>query len=134
MTIKNPKKALNVVNAAAGQVGTYQVQELTLGMAGILEAIRSPLYLGTRPESIADWAPTLYAMVQTPAENRVQLARGRADYLAAAQEWADALPLPVARGLIGAVTATLTRLTDVMPESEGGESGGNPTAAGPMVG
>lgn len=138
--MKNPKAALDAFNApdpAPGQAPA--VREITLGMAGILEAIGSPLYDGRLPAAIGGWAPTLYALTRDAAESRrILAAGGRERFEACAQAWADALPIGTARRLIGEVTAALQRLGAVSPDDGGGDgeggAEGNASAAGPTAG
>ena len=136
--MKNPKSALNAFAApAATPVGPCAVREITLGMAGVLEAIGSPLYNGAKPETIGGWAPTLYAMTRDPEESRKILAAGgRERFEACAQIWSDSLPIGTGRRLIDTVTEALQRLDAVSPDDDGGEAGaeGNVSAAGPTAG
>ena len=138
--MKNPKTALDAFNApAATPAGPCAVREITLGMAGVLEAIGSPLYNGAQPGTIGGWAPTLYAMTRDPEESRTILAAGgRERFETRARAWADALPVATARRLIETVTAALQRLDAVSPDDAGtgGEAGaeGNASAAGPTAG
>jgi hypothetical protein len=135
--MQNPQAALNALNApAAAPVGGHAVREITLGMAGVLEAIGSPLYNGAQPGTIGGWAPTLYAMTRDPGESRrILAAGGRERFEALAQAWADALAIRTGRRLIEAVTSTLRRLDAVSPD-DAGEAGaeGNALAAGPTAG
>ena len=135
--MKNPQTALDAFNApAATPVADHAVREITLGMAGVLEAIGSPLYNGAQPGTIGGWAPTLYAMTRDPEESRrILAAGGRERFEALAQAWADALPVHTGRRLIEAVTAALQRLDAVSPD-DAGEAGaeGNALAAGPTAG
>ena len=138
--MKNPKRALNAFNApAATPVGTYEVQEFTLGLAGVLEAIGSPLSTGERIATVEEWAPTLFACTRPPETSRKLLASGGvAAFEHAARAWADALPIATGRSLIRTVTDSLNRLNGVDPDGgdADGEAGaeGNALAAGQTAG
>lgn len=136
----NPKRALSAFNApSAVEVGGWHVREITLGMAGVLEAIGSPMFTGRKPKTITDWAPTLYAMTRPPGESRQLLASGgRSRLEAIAMQWADdELSVAAARRLINAATAAVSRLNGISPDdgidAEGGAEG-NGLAAGPTAG
>ncbi|MGI5868680.1 MAG: hypothetical protein ACOX9C_04440 [Kiritimatiellia bacterium] len=134
--MKNPTRALAAFTAPpAVRVGPYEVREITLGLAGVLEAVESPLVTGRKPGRVSGWAETLYAMTRPTEESERLLAAGREAYAAAAMAWADALPIPAARLLLEAVAAAGRRLADVSPEegdADGDDEGpapGNPPAA-----
>lgn len=136
--MKNPKRALDAFNApTAVKVGPLEVREITLGLAGILEAIGSPLCTEKLPATVDGWAPTLYALTRPPEESRRLLAAGgRAGFERAATSWSDEeLAVGVARRLIDAATAAVNRLNGISPDGDG-EAGaeGNGMAAGPMAG
>ncbi len=139
----NPKRALDAFNAPlTTDVGGAAVYEITLGLAGVLEAVGSPLHTGLRPESLDAWAPTLYALTRPAAESRRLLASAGADgYRKAAQEWADATPVALGKRLIEAATAAVQRLNGISPDGGDGGDGdgkggteGNGSAAGPTAG
>jgi len=137
--MKNPRAALDAfTRPLTTPVGPYAVQELTLGLAAVLESIASPVMTGRRPKTLAGWAGTLYAFTRPTAASRELLAAaGPEGYEARALEWSDTLPLRLGRQLIEATTAALERLNAVSADSgeaEEADAGGNPTAAGPTAG
>lgn len=136
--MKNPSAALAAVNAPLTiRIGPYEVRDITLGLAAVLEAIESPVVTGSRPADLSGWAPTLYAMTHPVADSRRLLtASGVEGYVAAALQWSDDLPLALGRELIEAVTAAINRIKGISAEDDAGEgnSPGNPTAAGPTAG
>lgn len=101
-----PKKALDALNAAPAKCGRFEARPVTLGMAGVLEAIGSPLATGRDPGSLAGWTETLYAMTRPAAESKALLAgeNGREAFRRAADEWADTVSMPEATELVLAVT------------------------------
>ena len=141
--MSNPKRALAAFNAPAFvEVAGHRVYEITLGMAGILEAIGSPLSTGVMPETVMGWAATLYAMTRPPGESRAKLAAmGAENHAAEADAWADTLPAAEASALIRAVGAANARSRGIDPETDeedttaaGDGAAANPTAAGPTAG
>lgn len=142
--MKNPERALGAFNAPPyTEVGGHRVYEITLGMAGVLEAIGSPFSIGVKPTNIIEWAATLYAMTRPPAESRVKLAAwAKKNYVAEAEAWADSLPAAEAAALIRAVCAANARSRGIDPECDDGDgatadgdgAAANPTAAGRTAG
>ena len=91
--MKNPERALGAFNAPPyTEVGGHRVYEITLGMAGVLEAIGSPFSIGVKPTNIIEWAATLYAMTRPPAESRVKLAAGPRRTTCEAEAWPTPAP------------------------------------------
>lgn len=128
--MKNPTRALAAFTAPPSvKVGPYEVREITLGLAGVLEAIESPLVTGRKPQRPMEWAATLFAMTSSTEQSERLLASGREAYAATAKAWADTLPLAHARRMLEAVLAAGKRLADVSPEEddddEGDEGGGD---------
>jgi len=125
--MKNPTRALAAFTAPPSvKVGPYEVREITLGLAGVLEAIESPLVTGRKPQRPMEWASTLFAMTRSTEESERLLASGREAYAATAAAWADTVPLAHARRVLEAVLAAGKRLADVSPdEDDDGETGGD---------
>ncbi|MDD4059181.1 MAG: hypothetical protein PHW08_00585 [Kiritimatiellae bacterium] len=125
--MKNPTRALAAFTAPPSvKVGPYEVREITLGLAGVLEAIESPLVTGRKPQRPMEWAATLFAMTRSTEESERLLASGREAYAATAKAWADTVPLAHARRMLEAVLAAGKRLADVSPdEDDDGETGGD---------
>lgn len=126
--MKNPTRALAAFTAPPSvKVGPYEVREITLGLAGVLEAIESPLVTGRKPQRPMEWASTLFAMTRSTEESERLLASGGAKaYAATAAAWADTVPLAHARRMLEAVLAAGKRLADVSPdEDDDGETGGD---------
>ena len=135
--MKNPDAALAAINAPLKtKVGRHDVRELTLGLASVLEQIKSPVMSGERPEALAAWAGTLYAFTRPAGQSRALLsAKGAGGYNTAALKWVDD-DLPLAEGMrrIAAVEAAVRRLNSISAQDDGGDGGGNPSAAGPTAG
>lgn len=125
--MKNPTRALAAFTAPPSvKVGPYEVREITLGLAGVLEAIESPLVTGRKPQRPMEWASTLFAMTRSTEESERLLASGREAYAATAKAWADPMPLAYAKRMLEAVLAAGKRLADVSPdEDDDGETGGD---------
>ena len=132
--MKNPTRALAAFTAPPSvKVGPYEVREITLGLAGVLEAIESPLVTGRKPQRPMEWAATLFAMTRSTEESERLLASGREAYAATAKAWADTVPLAVGTRLVEAVTASVDRLNGIEAEDDGASEGGaegNDLAAG----
>ena len=133
--MKNPTRALAAFTAPPSvKVGPYEVREITLGLAGVLEAVESPVFTGVKPREIGGWGPTLYAMTRSTEESERLLAAGGADaYARAAKAWIDTVPLAVGTRLVEAVTASVDRLNGIEAEDDGASEGGaegNDLAAG----
>lgn len=117
--MKNPTRALAAFTAPPSvKVGPYEVREITLGLAGVLEAIESPLVTGRKPQRPMEWASTLFAMTRSTEESERLLASGREAYAATAAAWADTVPLAHARRMLEAVLAAGKRLADVSPDED----------------
>ena len=136
--MKNPTRALAAFTAPPSvKVGPYEVREITLGLAGVLEAIESPLVTGRKPQRPMEWAATLFAMTRSTEESERLLASGREAYAATAKAWADTVPLAIGLRLVEAVTKSIGRLNGIEAEDaddvEGGAEG-NDLAAGRTAG
>lgn len=111
--MKNPNRALEALTTSETPVGKVSIREITLGLAGILERIDSPLVTGKNPKFIMEWAPTLYAMTHTTPESERLLAQGRKAYDQAALVWSDTIPLVDARRILLAARDAGRRLAEV---------------------
>ena len=111
------------------------VREVTAGVLCVLERIQSPFATGRAPESGAGYAPwlaTVYAMTRPAAESWRLLAKGRAEFEAAAMEWADALPPAAFDEALGACARSASRMKAAARaggDGSGGESAGDPPPA-----
>lgn len=126
----NPKTSLAAVAASGTPVGRWTVREITLGLSAVLESIQSPLDTGKKPAGIRGWIPTLYALTHTTAESeRLLAAGGEEAYVKAASAWADEIPIAEARALVAACMGSAARLAAAADTGEGGDAGGNASAA-----
>lgn len=132
--MKNPQRALDAITASGKPVASYTVREITLGLAGVLEKIMSPLVTGRKPEHIIEWAPSLYAMTHSTAECEKLLAGGRKAFEAAAYAWADTVPLAEAKRMLDSAMEAGKRLAEVSDEGEDDTSEGAAGNAGAATG
>ena len=117
-----PEKALDALLAAPAEAAGFTVRPITLGMAAVLQKVRSPLSTGDPPGGLGDWIPTLYAMTRDAAESRRILASGGEEaYRRAAEEWADGLSVADGLALVRACSRAAATATGVNPEGDGGE-------------
>ena len=118
-----PEKALNALLAAPAEVAGFKVRPITLGMASVLQKVRSPLSTGDPPGGLGGWIPTLFAMTRDAAESRAILATGGEEaYCKAAEEWADGLSVADGLALVRACSRAAAVATGVNPQDGGGES------------
>lgn len=112
--MKNPIRALNAVTAPQGvAAGSYTVREITLGLAGVLEMIDSPLITGKKPQYIAGWRKTLFAVTHSTEVSESLLARSPEAYEVAARNWADTVPLRISNQMILDCQAAAKRVDDI---------------------
>lgn len=112
--MKNPKRALNAVTAPlCVKTGSYTVREITLGLAGVLEMIESPLITGKKPQYIAGWRKTLFAVTHSTEVSESLLAKSPEAYEVAAREWADKIPLRISNQMILDCQAAAKRVDDI---------------------
>ena len=123
-----PEKALDALLAAPAEVAGFKVRPITLGMASVLQKVRSPLSTGDPPGGLGGWIPTLFAMTRDAAESRAILASGGEEaYIKAAEEWADGLSVADGLALVRACSRAAAVATGVNPQDDDGESP-DPTA------
>lgn len=116
--MKNPDRALAAFTASGTPVGKWVVREITLGLAGVLERISSPLITGILPPHIDGWRKTLFAMTHSTEESESLLSKPADAYTTAARDWADTVPLREANQMIRACTAAAKRVQDVSPSGD----------------
>ena len=117
-----PEKALDALLAAPAEVAGFKVRPITLGMASVLQKVRSPLSTGDPPGGLGGWIPTLFAMTRDAAESLAILASGGEEaYMRAAEEWADGLSVADGLALVRACSRAAATATGVNPEGDGGE-------------
>ncbi len=125
-----PEKALDAVLAAPAEVAGFTVRVVTLGMASVLQKIRSPLSTGDPPGGLGGWVPTLFAMTRDAAESRAILASGGVDaYLEAADKWSDGISVADALALVRACSRASAVAAGVNPQGDGGDEDADPTKA-----
>lgn len=130
--MSTPKSVLEAITHTSGTpVDGWTVSEITLGMAGVLEAIESPLLRGKKLTKPKDWAMTLFAMTHSTEECEALLANGIEEYARAVTRWSDTVTMATTHKMIKAAVAAAERLAAAIDVGDDDDEGkeGNASAA-----
>ena len=114
MSRGNPEKAIAaLIPSPLEAVPGVVVRPMTLGMWAALERIKSPLVTGDEPKDTLEIVPSLYLITHDPREIF------RPDFLDAAMQWADTMPVDVVAAIDKAARRQIDAAVDVIPEDDG---------------